>query len=68
MSKEVITYCEDGVWKTRVEGNSRASRVSPDRGDAIAFGRRVARERGVRHIVLDPGASRPAEPDGDSGS
>ncbi|MFC0438358.1 DUF2188 domain-containing protein [Kutzneria buriramensis] len=50
---DVITYCEDGVWKTRVVGNVRASRISPDRGDAIAFGRRVARERGVRHVVLD---------------
>jgi hypothetical protein len=50
----VITYREDGVWKTRVDGNSRASRISADRADAVAFGRRVARERRVRHIVLDP--------------
>ena len=62
MSGDVITYNEDGVWKTRVEGNSRASRISPDRGDAVAFGRRVARERGVRHIVLDP-----TESDAESG-
>ncbi|GAA3438857.1 DUF2188 domain-containing protein [Kutzneria kofuensis] len=60
---DVITYNEDGVWKTRVEGNSRASRISADRGDAVAFGRRVARERGVRHIVLDP-----AKPNPDSDS
>jgi hypothetical protein len=60
---DVVTYNEDGVWKTRVEGNSRASRISPDRGVAVAFGRRVARERGVRHIVLDP-----AQPHSDSGS
>ena len=56
MSGNVITYFEGGVWKTRVEGNTRASRVSPDRGDAVAFGRRVARERGMRHVVLDPAA------------
>jgi hypothetical protein len=58
---EVITYFEDGVWKTRVTGNARASRVSPDRGDAVAFGRRVARERGMRHIVLDVTEESPAE-------
>ena len=54
MPGDVITYREGGVWKTRVEGNSRASRISVDKGDAVAFGRRVARERGVRHIVRDP--------------
>ena len=63
MSGDVVTYNEGGVWKTRVEGNSRASRISPDRGDAVAFGRRLARERGVRHIVRDV-----AEPSSDSSS
>ena len=59
----MITYNEGGVWKTRVEGNGRASRVSPDRGDAVAFGRRLARERRVRHIVREA-----AEPSSDSSS
>jgi hypothetical protein len=63
VSGDVITYNEDGVWKTRVEGNSRASRISPDRGDAVAFGRRLARERGVEHIVRDA-----AKPSSDSSS
>ena len=63
MPGDVITYHEGGVWKTRVEGNSRASRISVDRGDAVAFGRRVARERGVRHIVLDPEVADPDKPE-----
>lgn len=45
------TYFEDGRWKNRVEGGSRASNTSIRRTDAVVAGRQMARRRQVGHIV-----------------
>ena len=48
---DVDTYYEDGQWKNRVEGNSRASNVHERKADARAAGRDMAIDRGVEHVI-----------------
>ena len=48
---DVTTYNEDGVWKSRVDGNSRASHVGGTKAEQQAVGREMARERGVEHSI-----------------
>ena len=48
---DIETYNDDGVWKNRAEGNSRASNTAPTKAEAQAKGREMARERHVEHIV-----------------
>ncbi|WIV55862.1 DUF2188 domain-containing protein [Amycolatopsis nalaikhensis] len=48
---DVHTYFEDGLWKNRVEGGSRASNTSPRRTDAVLSGRSIAKKRHVGHVV-----------------
>ena len=50
-NKNVETYHEDGKWKNRVQGNSRASNTADIKCEAQAEGRRMAKEREVEHIV-----------------
>jgi hypothetical protein len=47
----VHTVHEDGVWKNRVEGGTRASNTSPHRVDAAIAGRQAAKKRHVRHVI-----------------
>lgn len=47
----VETYNEDGQWKNRVQGNSRASNTAETKAEAQAEGRRMAQARKVEHIV-----------------
>ena len=48
---DVETYFEDGRWKNKVRGNSRASNVHETKGLAVRAGREMARKRRVEHIV-----------------
>ena len=48
---DVVTYFEDGRWKNKVQGNSRASNVHETRAAAVRAGRDMARTRRVEHIV-----------------
>jgi hypothetical protein len=50
---DVHTYFEDGVWKNRIEGGSRASNTALRRTDAVLTGRAMARKRHVGHVVHD---------------
>ncbi|MEA5360987.1 DUF2188 domain-containing protein [Amycolatopsis sp., V23-08] len=50
---DVHTYFEDGEWKNRVEGGSRASNTAIRRTDAFHSGRAMARKRKVGHVVHD---------------
>lgn len=47
----VETYFEDGQWKNKVGGNTRASNTAPTKADAQATGRDMARERGAEHVI-----------------
>lgn len=48
---DIDTYFEDGQWKNKVEGNSRASNVHSTKADAQAAGRDMAIDRGVEHVI-----------------
>lgn len=48
---DIETYYEDGQWKNRPQGNSRASNVHNTKAEARAEGRDMAKDRGVEHII-----------------
>jgi len=48
---DVETYFENGRWKNKVQGNSRASNVHETRPAAVSAGRAMARKRKVDHII-----------------
>lgn len=50
-NKNVETYHEDGQWKNRVQGNTRASNTAETKREAQAEGRRMAQKLEVEHIV-----------------
>ncbi|GAB4076369.1 DUF2188 domain-containing protein [Nostocoides australiense] len=52
MSKgDIETYHEDGQWKNRAQGNSRASNFHDTKAAAQEAGREMARDRGVEHVI-----------------
>ena len=52
MSKRGIeTYHEDGEWKNKVQGSSRASTIHGTKAAAEAKGRAMAKARGVEHVI-----------------
>lgn len=52
MSKSNIeTYNEDGQWKSRREGSSRAFSVGGTKAEQQAQGRDAAKRDGVEHII-----------------
>lgn len=52
MSKgDIETYYEDGQWKNRAQGNSRASNVHGTKAEAQSVGREMAKEREVEHVI-----------------
>jgi hypothetical protein len=52
MSKgNVDTYHEDGQWKNKVEGNSRASNVHRTKAEAQEAGREMAVDRKTEHVI-----------------
>lgn len=48
---DIETYYEDGRWKNRPQGNTRASNTHDRKADAEAVGRGMAMDRGVEHLV-----------------
>jgi Uncharacterized protein conserved in bacteria (DUF2188) len=48
---DVLTYHEDGEWKSKVEGSSRAAHVGGTKAEQQAVGRGMAVERKVEHII-----------------
>jgi hypothetical protein len=55
---DVSTYNEDGVWKSKIEGSSRAAHA----GGTKAIGQKMARNRGVEHTIRNlDGASDSAQ-------
>lgn len=48
---DVSTYNEDGVWKSKVEGSSRAAHVGGTKAEQEAVGRDMAKDRHVEHTV-----------------
>ncbi|MFI7744110.1 DUF2188 domain-containing protein [Kocuria rhizosphaericola] len=47
----VTTYFENGVWKNKVDGNSRASNVSATKAQAEQTGRKMAVDRSAEHVI-----------------
>jgi hypothetical protein len=52
LRRHVETYLENGRWKNKVQGNSRASHVHETREAAISVGREMARRRKVEHVII----------------
>ncbi len=48
---DIRTYYEDGVWKSKVEGSSRAAHVGGTKAEQQAVGRRMAMDRHVEHTI-----------------
>jgi hypothetical protein len=48
---DVHTTYDNGQWRNKVEGNSRASNTASTKAEAQATGRDMAIERGVEHII-----------------
>jgi type IV secretory pathway TrbL component len=48
---DISTYNEDGVWKSKVEGSSRAAHTGGTKAEQQAVGREMASERRVEHTV-----------------
>jgi hypothetical protein len=48
---DIRTYNEDGSWKSKVEGSSRAAHVGGTKAEQQAVGREMAKERGVEHNI-----------------
>lgn len=47
----VETYYEDGQWKNKVGGNSRASNTADTKAEAQDVGRDMARSRDAEHVI-----------------
>jgi hypothetical protein len=48
---DITTYNEDGVWKSKVEGSSRAAHAGGTKAEQQGVGREMARDRGVEHTI-----------------
>jgi len=48
---DISTYNDDGVWKSKVEGCSRAAHTGGTKAEQAAVGRDMARDRGVEHAI-----------------
>ena len=49
---DIETYFQVGLWKNRIQGHSRASPVHQTETQARTVGRRMAKARGVRHVII----------------
>ena len=47
----VETYHEDGQWKSKVQGSSRAAHVGGTKAEQQAVGRQMAQARGTEHTI-----------------
>lgn len=50
-SDGIITYSEDGDWKSKVAGSTRAAHVGGTKAEQTAVGRQMAVDRGVEHTI-----------------
>ncbi|MDJ0348923.1 DUF2188 domain-containing protein [Cryobacterium sp. PH29-G1] len=50
---DIRTYNEDGVWKSKVEGSSRAAHTGGTKADQAAIGRNMAVDRSVEHVTTN---------------
>lgn len=48
---DVTTYYEDGVWKSKVDGSTRAAHAGGTKAEQAAIGREMARARKVEHAI-----------------
>jgi hypothetical protein len=48
---DIETYFEDGVWKNRRQGSSRAFNVEETKAEASQEGRAAAIRDGVEHLI-----------------
>jgi hypothetical protein len=48
---DINTYNEDGVWKSKVEGSSRAAHTGGTKAEQQAIGRQMAQDREVEHTI-----------------
>ncbi|KUI48417.1 hypothetical protein AU198_20820 [Mycobacterium sp. GA-1199] len=48
---DISTYNEGGVWKSKVEGSSRAAHAGGTKAEQAAIGRQMAKARGVEHTI-----------------
>lgn len=48
---DISTYNEDGVWKSKVEGSSRAAHAGGTKAQQEAIGRQMAKDRSVEHTI-----------------
>lgn len=48
---DITTYNEDGTWKSKVEGSSRAAHAGGTKAEQQAIGREMARDRKVEHTI-----------------
>ena len=48
---DVETYYEDGQWKNKIEGSTRAANVHEIKAAAVGAGRQMAAVRKVEHII-----------------
>lgn len=48
---DIETYYEDGSWKNRRQGSSRAFQVGETKAEVQADGRETAIRDGVEHII-----------------
>ncbi|PZR03571.1 MAG: hypothetical protein DI536_35805 [Archangium gephyra] len=48
---DIITYYEDGEWKSKVAGSSRAAHVGGTKAEQQAVGRDMAIERKAEHEI-----------------
>lgn len=48
---DVSTYSEDNVWKSKVEGSTRAAHAGGTKAEQTAVGRQMAKDRGVEHAI-----------------
>ena len=51
MQGDIETYIEDGQWKNKVEGSTRAASTHDTKAEAVEKGRAMARERKVEHFI-----------------
>lgn len=48
---DITTYYENGAWKSKAEGSSRAAHVGGTKAEQVAIGRTMAKKRKVEHNI-----------------
>ena len=48
---DVETFHQDGQWKNKIAGSSRAASTHATKAEAVEHGREMAQNRGAEHII-----------------